>query len=104
MKAHDAAVDEYALKHTYEKAGDHWERKEADRSRPQGNLRPAVREAAAAGRQERKDELLGAVRRATGEDPRGPRLTPRRVQAPVSRVARSVRSAAVYVAGVMYRG
>ncbi|PZT70663.1 cation transport regulator ChaB [Streptomyces sp. SW4] len=46
IKAHDSAVDQYgegerahrvaygALKHTYEKVGDHWERKEGGRKGP----------------------------------------------------------------------
>jgi len=46
IKAHDSAVEQYgegerahrvafsALKHTYEKVGDHWERKEAGRKGP----------------------------------------------------------------------
>ncbi|GAA1011934.1 cation transport regulator ChaB [Streptomyces sp. F-3] len=46
IKAHDAAVEQYgegerahrvaygALKHTYEKVGDHWERKEGGRKGP----------------------------------------------------------------------
>ncbi|MFF0536073.1 ChaB family protein [Streptomyces coelicoflavus] len=46
IKAHDSAVEEYgegerahrvaygALKHTYEKVGDHWERKEGGRKGP----------------------------------------------------------------------
>ncbi|MEV6793256.1 ChaB family protein [Streptomyces sp. NPDC051320] len=46
IKAHDSAVEEYgegerahrvaygALKHKFEKVGDHWERKEADRKGP----------------------------------------------------------------------
>ncbi|MET7761347.1 ChaB family protein [Streptomyces sp. NPDC005393] len=46
IKAHDSAVDQYgegerahrvaygALKHTYEKVGDHWERKEKGRKGP----------------------------------------------------------------------
>ncbi|MEE1927014.1 ChaB family protein [Streptomyces sp. TRM 70351] len=46
IKAHDSAVEEYgegerahrtafsALKHTHEKVGDHWERKEDDRKGP----------------------------------------------------------------------
>ncbi|MFD8428807.1 ChaB family protein [Streptomyces coelicoflavus] len=46
IKAHDSAVEEYgegerahrvaygALKHTYEKVGDHWERKESGRRGP----------------------------------------------------------------------
>jgi cation transport regulator ChaB len=46
IKAHDSAVEQYgegerahrgaysALKHTYEKVGDHWERKEKGRKAP----------------------------------------------------------------------
>lgn len=62
IKAHDSAVEQYgegerahrvaygALKHTHEKVGDHWERKEGG----QGPLGPAVGQAARAGRAQRR--------------------------------------------------
>jgi hypothetical protein len=110
IKAHDSAVEEYgegrrahmtaygALKHTFEKVGDHWERKEGGRkgpsderaARPRGeggrsgegvdenaskeHLYSIARRLDVNGRSRmNKDELLRAIRKANRSATRGAR-------------------------------
>ncbi|MFV0137633.1 ChaB family protein [Streptomyces sp. HMX87] len=110
IKAHDSAVDEYgegerahrvaygALKHKYEKVGDHWERKEGGRKgpsdpqsgRPRGrggrsgegvdekaskqHLYDVAKRLGVEGRSKMsKDELLGAIRKANRSQTRSAR-------------------------------
>ncbi|MFF9276690.1 ChaB family protein [Streptomyces griseosporeus] len=80
IKAHDSAVEQYgegerahrvafgALKHTYEKVGDHWERKEGGRKGPSDprSARPRQRggrSAEGVDEQASKEHLYGIARR-----------------------------------------
>jgi cation transport regulator ChaB len=80
IKAHDSAVEEYgegehahrvaygALKHTYEKVGDHWERKEGGRKGPSDprSARPRQqggRSGEGVDEQASKEHLYGVARR-----------------------------------------
>ncbi|AWT41422.1 MULTISPECIES: ChaB family protein [Streptomyces] len=80
IKAHDSAVEQYgegerahrvafgALKHTYEKVGDHWERKEGGRKGPSDprSARPrrlGGRSAEGVDEQASKEHLYGIARR-----------------------------------------
>lgn len=80
IKAHDAAVEQYgegerahrvafgALKHTYEKVGDHWERKEGGRKGPSDprSARPRQRggrSGEGVDEQASKEHLYGIARR-----------------------------------------